>query len=170
MTLIIQNSNMQLIHSKNKSFNLECDICYKKINKTYFLCGTPCCKVFHINCIEQMMEQIKDCANETNDDPNYKCCYCRRHIEINNYLLQLFSHKLTAIHGQSYDIRDALKHVEFKMSMNECLEEDESLIIYELNNVSYIKKPKQPKRHLKKKRDCIPSKIRIKQNIGGRCR
>lgn len=164
-----QKSNMKLVNSKTKSFGLECYICFKKINKTYFRCGAPCSKVFHISCIEKMMEQTEESAYETDDEPNYRCCYCRRDIELNNYLLQLFEHKLIAIHSQSYDIRDALYHIEFKMSRNEPIEEnDESLLIYELFDISYIKKPKQPKRQILKKRNCIPRKIRIKQNIGGR--
>jgi hypothetical protein len=170
MTLNAQKSNMKLTQSKNKNVGLECDICYKKINKRYFQCGSPCSKVFHTDCIEKMMEQIEESANESDDEPNYRCCYCRRGIEINNYLLQLLSQKLIAMHGQSHDIRDALKHVEFKMDRNEYIEDDESLIIYELIDISYIKKPKQPKRQILKKRACVPRKITIKQNIGGRRR
>ena len=170
MTLNTQKCNLVLIHSKIKKCELYCDICYKKINKTYFQCGSPCSKVFHTNCIEKMMEQIEESANETDDEPNYRCCYCRRDIEINNYLLQLFAQKLIAIHGETHDIRDALKEVEYKISRNEYLEEDESLIIYELINISYIKKPKQSKRQILKKRVCMPRKIIIKQNIGGRRR
>ena len=170
MNLNTQKSNIKLIHSKIKSFGLECDICYKKINKTYFRCGSPCSKVFHTGCIEKMMEQIEESANETDDEPNYRCCYCRRDIEINNYLLQLFAQKLIAIHGETHDIREALKNVEYKMSRNEYLEDGESLTIYELIDTSYIKKPKQPKRQILKKRVCNPPKIRIKQNIGGRGR
>ena len=170
MTLNTQKSNLVLIHSKIKSTELDCDICYKKINKTYFRCGSPCSKVFHTGCIEKMMEQIEESANEADDEPNYRCCYCRRDIEINNYLLQLFAQKLIAIHGETHDIRDALKEVEYKMSKNEYLEDDESLLIYELIDISYIKKPKQSKRQILKKRVCNPPKIRIKQNIGGRRR
>ena len=147
MTLNTQKSNLVLIHSKIKSTELECAICYKKINKTYFQCGSPCSKVFHAGCIEKMMEQIEESANETDDEPNYRCCYCRRDIEINNYLLQLFAQKLIAIHGETHDIRDALKEVEYKMSKNEYLEDDESLLIYELIDISYIKKPKQSKQN-----------------------
>jgi len=116
------------------------------------------------------MEQVEENAYELDEEPNYKCCYCRRDIEINNYLLQLFSQKLIAMHGETHDIRDAIKQVEFKMGRNELLEEDESLEIYELIDISYIKKPKQPKRQILKKRVCMPRKIIIKQNIGGRRR
>jgi len=170
MTSNAQKSNIKLIHSKIKNVGLECEICYKKINKTYFQCGPPCSKVFHTGCIEKMMEQVEDNAYELDEEPNYKCCYCRRDIEINNYLLQLFAQKLIAMHGETHDIRDAIKHVEFKMGRNELLEEDESLEIYELIDISYIKKPKQPKRQILKKRVCMPRKIIIKQNIGGRRR
>ena len=67
MTLNTQKSNLVLIHSKIKSAELDCDICYKKINKTYFRCGSPCSKVFHTGCIEKMMEQIEESANEADD-------------------------------------------------------------------------------------------------------
>ena len=174
MTLNTPKSNLMLIHSKIKKVGLECDICYKRINKTYFRCGSPCSKAFHTGCIEKMMEQTEESANETDDEPNYRCCYCRRDIEINNYLLQHFSQKLIAMHGETHDIREALKKNVYMMMMGEYkydyLEDGESLTIYELIDTSYIKKPKQPKRQILKKRVCNPPKIRIKQNIGGRRR
>ncbi len=70
MTSNTQKSNLILIHSKIISTELECFICYKKINKRYFQCGSPCSKVFHTGCIEKMMEQTEESANETGNELN----------------------------------------------------------------------------------------------------
>jgi hypothetical protein len=162
---------MSLMRSITKRCHeLECSICYKSINKTYFECGAPCGKIFHTGCIEKMMEQTEEAAYESDEEPNYRCCYCRRNIDENNCLLQHFAHRLLILHKESYDVRDALNRVKFLMTTNGKPEEDESFEYYQLINIVYVKKPKQPNREILKKHVRAPRLIRSNQNIGGRRR
>jgi hypothetical protein len=150
---------------------LDCSICYKKINKKFFVCSAPCGKVFHTSCIEKMLEQIEETANESEEEPNFRCCYCRRDIDIDNYTLQLFAQHLITLHNCSHDASDAIKRVDFLIKNNEKLDEDESFEYYQLiTHGNDMKKPKQPKRQIFKKKVHAPRQIRIKQNIGGRRR
>jgi hypothetical protein len=58
----------------------------------------------------------------------------------------------------------------FLMKNNEKPDEDECFTYYELYDKNYYKKPKQPKREILKNPIQAQSRIRIKQNIGGRRR
>ena len=168
-----KNSNMKLmmIVKTAEYVEMECSICYTKINKKYFECGEPCGKVFHTGCIEKMLEQIDEHANETEEEPNYRCCYCRRDIDIDNYGLQLVGQHLVELHNCcSYDVIGAIKRIEFLIKNNQKPDEDESFVYYELRDNVYMKKPKQPKREILKKHIRMPRQIRVKQNIGGRRR
>lgn len=168
-----KNSGIMLMTTIKNAECLEqdCAICYKKINKKYFECSAPCGKVFHTSCIEKMMEQIEETANETDEDANFRCCYCRRDIDVDNYMLQLFANHLITLDKTSYDVRDAMKRVAFLMKTNEKPDEDESFDYYQLiRYVNYMKKPKQPKRQILKKQLHSPRQFRVKQNIGGRRR
>lgn len=166
-----KNSNMLLMTTVgNECVDLECDICYKKINKKFFQCGTPCGKVFHTGCIEKMLEQSNEVAYESDEEPNFRCCYCRRDINIDNYVLQLIAQHLIELSRCSHNVLNALKRVEFLIQNNEKLHEDESFEYYEFRDNAFIKKPKQPKRQKLNMRIRMPRQIRIKQNIGGRRR
>jgi hypothetical protein len=168
-----KNSNMLLLMSTIKNapcLQMDCDICYKTINKKYFECGAPCGKVFHIGCIEKMLEQIEETANEVDEDPNFRCCYCRRGIDLANYGLQLFAQELVNLHRGSYDVYDAIRRVNFLIKNNKNPDEDETFDYYELRDNAFIKKPKQPKRQNLKPLVRMPKQFRIKQNIGGRRR
>ena len=167
-----KNSNILLMTTiKNAPcVEMDCDICYKKINKKFFQCGAPCGKVFHTGCVEKMLEQIEESALDADEEPNFRCCYCRRGIDIDNYTLQLFGQHLVELHGSSHDVSDAIRRVEYLIKNNEKLDEDESFEYYEMHDISHVKKPKQPKREILKKHVRMPRQIRIKQNIGGRRR
>jgi len=174
MSFNIKKSNMKLMRSiKNECIHLECSICYKKINKTYFICGEPCSKVFHIACIQKMMDQIEETAYDSIDDPdeepNYRCCYCRRDIHYDNYMLQLFEHQFTILHGISYDAQDAIDRINHYIKTDDKKDQEETFKIYDLIDMSYIKQPKQPKRQFLIK-NVLPRRIITKQNIGGRRR
>jgi hypothetical protein len=167
-----KNSNMLLMTTiKNAPcVEMDCDICYKKINKKFFQCGAPCGKVFHTGCVEKMLEQIEESAFDADEEPNFRCCYCRRDIDIDNYTLQLFGQHLVEMHGCSHDVSDAIRRVEYLIKNNEKLDEDESFEYYEMRDITHVKKPKQPNREILKKHVRMPRQIRIKQNIGGRRR
>jgi hypothetical protein len=167
-----KNSNMTLMApiKNSKCMELDCSICYKKINKNYFVCGAPCRKVFHPGCIEKMLKQSEESAYEADEEPMFRCCYCRRDIDLDNYDLQLFAQHLIALNNYSYDVHDALKRVVFLLKNNEKPDDDEAFEYYELRDNTYVKKPKQPKREILKKRVSNPRQFRIKQNIGGRRR
>jgi hypothetical protein len=166
-----KNSNMTLKAIKsNTCVDLECSICYKRINKTFFECGAPCGKVFHTGCLEQTMVQTEEDANENNREADYKCCYCRRDINLNSYKLQHLAREMMTLPPALYDVSDALQRVVFLMKNNENPDEDECFTYYELYDKNYYKKPKQPKREILKNPIQAQSRIRIKQNIGGRRR
>jgi hypothetical protein len=165
------NSNITLMKSFTKScVDLECAICYKPINKTYFECGAPCSKTFHTGCMDKMMEQIEETADDSDEEPMYRCCYCRRDIDSDNYMLQLFAKQLITLQSCSHDVTDALSRVEYLIENNQKPDEDESFEYYELRDNTFIQKPKQPKRQILKKHVHKPRQNRIKQNIGGRRR
>ena len=165
-------SNMLLMTTVGNAgcTEMDCAICYKKINKKYFECGAPCSKVFHTGCIEKMLLQIEETANEVDEDPNFRCCYCRRGIDLDNYGLQLFAQELIELDRGSYDVYDAISRIRFLIKNNKKPDEDETFDYYELRDKAFIKKPKQPKRQNLKPLVRMPRPIRIKQNIGGRRR
>jgi hypothetical protein len=178
------NSNMLCLQTNKMHFTEkeECAICYKVINKTYFKCGTPCSKLFHLACIEQMFDQIKNAALLYQQKPNYRCCYCRRAISLKNYRLQLLKQHLMNLHAYTYDVRSAVKQIDSILRTNtnnnnnnqqlqhyHQLEHDEhdehdDLYIYELYNISYIQKPKQTKRLILKQPNHTPPLIRLKHH------
>ena len=154
--------------------NLECSVCYKKINRTYFVCGAPCTKVFHTACVEKMLEQTEAAAYAAGAEAEHKCCYCRRAINLRNYILHLFALRLILLRNSGYyDVTDALYKVKLMIGSytgKEKPDEDMSYEIYELRDTSYFKKPKQP--NLNKKNSFVRTqpRVHIKQNIGGRRR
>ncbi len=157
--------------------DLECAICYKKINRTYFVCSSPCNKVFHTACMDKMMEQTEEAAYEANAEAVHKCCYCRRTIGLRNYRIQLFVRHLSVLRNMGYyDVSDALRKLKtaydfvYVPGKNDKPEEDESYEIYEIRDNNYIKKPKEAKRAIFKKTIQKQPRIHIKQNIGGRRR
>jgi len=188
MNGVSKTSEMVLIHTKSRH-HLECSVCYKSINATFFKCSNPCNKVFHVNCIEQMIEQTRESAYEMDTKAHHRCCYCRRDIDINKVRLNLFARFLQTLEsGYSYDASTALKHVQKKLkkkdkpfdnSTTESEDDDDdddesSYEIYQLTSIQRIEKPKQSKNAEFKNIAKNPSKNRrhivIKQNIGGRRR
>ena len=190
MSCVSKTSNMVLIHTK-KTHDLECSVCCKSINATFFQCSNPCNKVFHVNCIEQMIEQTRESAYEMDTKAHHRCCYCRRDIDINKVRLNLFARFLQTLYsGYSYDVCNALKHVQHKLQKkdkpfdasttesedmsDDDYESDELYDIYQLISIRRIEKPKQSKnaefKNIANGNNKFRKHIVIKQNIGGRRR
>ena len=154
---------------RNTCTELECAICYAPIKKVYFMCSAPCNKVFHTNCLEQAMEQTQETALDADEEPEHKCCYCRRQIDVDHYLLQLYGRYLKTLGASgAYDISEAMELVKEQLQ-NGQVDDNAEYIIYELRDKYYQKKPKQAKNQIKQKTTSVP-RMRIKQNIGGRRR
>ena len=168
-----QSTPQLMISIKKHCMNLECSVCYKKINRTYFICSSPCNKVFHMDCMYKMMDRTEEAAYEANEYPQHKCCYCRRSINMRNYLLKNYADTLLISRNTGYyDVSNPMyKVVQYKS----CVfmgkpEEDISYENYELIDTTRIKKPKQA--NLKKKQTFVRKqpRVHVKQNIGGRRR
>jgi hypothetical protein len=152
------------------SNDLECAICYTPIVKTFFMCSAPCGKVFHVSCMEQTIEQTEEVASEMDQEPEHKCCYCRRTFNIKMYSLQLLGRYFINLKAGGYNVEAALDAIRTQLKNGE---EEEFIVynIYEMCDLSYMKKPKQSKRAVfQKKTVKYQPRIRIKQNIGGRRR
>ena len=166
-------SNMELYAiTKNTISDLECSICCKAIQKTFFQCGAPCNKIFHVSCMEQMIERTIDAAWEEDKEPEHKCCYCRREIDINQYMLQLTVRQLTTLKaGGCYYVGAALTQLKYQMANGDA-DEDIEYEIFEIRPNYYEKKPKQAKKtaYAKKTATTKQPRMRVKQNIGGRRR
>ena len=162
-----------MIPVKNHSLNLECSVCYKKIYRDYFVCSAPCNKVFHVSCMEKMMNETKQAAYEADEEPQHKCCYCRRSFDRQNYLAQLWGRHLIMLRNTGYyDVSDAWCKLQ-RMIKNDgsiLFEEHVSCEVYELRDITRVKKPKQA--NLKKKQTFVRKqpRVHVKQNIGGRRR
>lgn len=112
----------------------ECAICYKRINKDVFICSEPCNKIFHPNCIERMMD-------ETAYGNLHRCCYCRREIQMDSYLKEMYINALMKMKAGGYCIDEALQMIELNG-----VNQDEGYAIYLLMSPEYVKKPKQTKK------------------------
>ena len=168
-----QSTPQLMISIKKHCMNLECSVCYKKINRTYFICSSPCNKVFHMDCMYKMMDRTEEAAYEANEYPQHKCCYCRRSINMRNYLLKNYADTLLISRNTGYyDVSNPMyKVVQYKS----CVfmgkpEEDISYENYELIDTTRVKKPKQA--NLKKKQTFVRKqpRVHVKQNISGRRR
>jgi hypothetical protein len=128
-----------------------------------------------VNCMEQSLEQTADAAWEADVEPEHKCCYCRRHIDLDKYQLHLFARRLMVLRANKHDVSDALTHIRQQL-ITGIIDDDEDTeySIYEIRDMSnHMKKPKQSKHaEYQKKMSAAkkPQQIRIKQNIGGRRR
>jgi hypothetical protein len=174
METVKTESNIKLqVIPKNTCSELECAICYAPIKKVFFKCSAPCNKVFHTNCLEQAMEQTQETAFDHDEEPEHKCCYCRRQIDVDDYLLQIYARHLETLNASGcYDVREAIEQVDAQME-NGQVDEDVEYVIYELRDTSFQKKPKQAKNQKNQNKHQSQQKtprMRIKQNIGGRRR
>ncbi len=162
-------SNMELfmIH-KNTYMELECGICYKSVQKAYAKCSAPCNKVFHLSCMEKILDQTEEAAYEEDVEAEHKCCYCRRCIDTKHYGLQHSALILLQLKNGGYNVREAIEKVKIDIIFNDA-ESDYVYNYYYMKPMSYQKKPKQAKRSAPKKITKQP-RIHIKQNIGGRRR
>ena len=126
-----------------------------------------------MGCMEKMMDQTEEVAYEANEYPQHKCCYCRRSINMQNYLLKNYELKMLVSRNTGYyDVSNPMYKVR---QYESCVfrgkpEQDISYDIYELIDTTRIKKPKQA--NLKKRHTFARKqpRIHVKQNIGGRRR
>ena len=116
MSCVSKTSNMVLIHTK-KTHDLECSVCCKSINATFFQCSNPCNKVFHVNCIEQMIEQTRESAYEMDTKAHHRCCYCRREMDMKNHSLEVFMNQLLELKKQGYYVDDAIKQAIYNSTL-----------------------------------------------------
>jgi hypothetical protein len=119
------------------------------------------------------MEQTQETAFDRDEEPEHKCCYCRRKIDVDDYLLQIYARHLDTLNASGcYDVREAIDQVEAQME-NGQVDENAEYVIYELRDTSFQKKPKQAKNQKNQNKPQQKQKaprMRIKQNIGGRRR
>ncbi len=132
----------------NKSEDPECDICYKRISNKVFVCAEPCSKTFHMACLESMINHLEDNSiDEGKEIASYRCCYCRREFDINQYELSIFVQKLLHFKSHGYHIGNAIQSA----TLNAITYEDDynteySYDVYLPVDSSFIKTPKQSKR------------------------
>ena len=119
----------------------ECAICYKRIQKDVFICSEPCNKLFHPSCLERMMDETELTAYQYQKDTLHRCCYCRREIQMETYLKEVYVNALMKMKAGGYNVDEALQLIE----MNG-INEDEGYAIYLLTPTEHIKKPKQAKK------------------------
>jgi hypothetical protein len=125
-----------------------------------------------------MIRQTIIAAYEAEEKPHYKCCYCRRSLDMRDYLVQFYIRYVRMLMKTGcYTFLEAWHKFElinpddsilYKESIS--FEDVGSYHIYEVGDIAHIKKPKQP--NLKKKHTFVRKQPRVyvKQNIGGRRR
>ncbi len=96
---------------------IECAICYKRIYNKVFVCTEPCNKTFHPSCLDKMIEQLEETAYENEYKPNYRCCYCRREMDMKNYSLEILMRHLLELKGQGYYVDDAIQQAIYNSSL-----------------------------------------------------
>ena len=173
---ISSQSHLTIVNIKKNTFvDFECSICYKSITtKSFVQCSAPCEKVFHTVCIEKMIDQTEATCYEDDTEPQHKCCYCRRSINLYAYGLQISARQLFCLSHGGYNVNEAMDqlHQEIKKISNgeeEAVNDDLSFSVYELRNLHDERKPKQNNRMASKKIN-KQRRIHFKQNIGGRRR
>jgi hypothetical protein len=142
----------------------ECSICYKPIQKKLFICSSPCNKIFHPSCLEKHFEQTAnafyDENYDNNDEPVFRCCYCRRTTNINAYLLEVFADNLVSMQKSGcYSVEDALHNVCEDLKNNTDGDYNFDYEIYMLTDIRRVKKPKQSKRVV------VGNKLKIKNKM-----
>jgi len=157
--------------AKNTCSSRECSLCYKPITKTFFACSAPCNKIFHVSCMEQSMEQTEQAAWEADEDPQHKCSYCRRQIDVEKYMLHLMARRLFTLKAGGHEVSTSIQLIKNQLKTGILEDDDFEYAIYEIRDTFYVKKPKQSKRaECKKKPAHMKQRITIKHNIGGRRR
>ena len=165
-------SNMDLysVLKNTGTSELECSVCFKGIQKTFFQCSAPCDKVIHVACMEKMIERTNEAAWEAGRKAEHKCCYCRREINIDCYILQRFARHLATLKSRAcYDVSNALDDILEQLAAGK-IDNDLEYEIYEIPPAFHQKKPKQAKRTMAKNPAIKQVRMRVKQNIGGRRR
>ena len=105
------NQSVQLCLAKCNGTEIECAICYKRIYKTVFTCSEPCNKKFHMQCVEKVIDQTEESAYMAYKKPQYKCCYCRRELDMDRYYYDIYMRELSGLRAGGYDIREAVQKV-----------------------------------------------------------
>lgn len=153
---------------------IDCDICYKRIQKNVFVCNEPCNKTFHPACLEKMVDQLEETAWEEEKEIEYRCCYCRREFDFKAYQRELFGRHLLGLKANGYNVNEAIRQLcqedEAAIAGNEEEEHDKEYSVYVPLDTSYIKKPKAGKRALFKKPTAyqVRSRKGKKQCVGAR--
>ena len=159
------NQSVQLCLAKCNGTEIECAICYKRIYKTVFTCSEPCNKKFHMQCVEKVIDQTEESAYMAYKKPQYKCCYCRRELDMDRYYYDIYMRELSGLRAGGYDIREAVQKVNEFMAnkkanaidananaieadASETDDDEEELIfnVYIPLDTSHIKQPKQSNR------------------------
>ena len=164
------NMDFYAIAKNSGTCELECSVCFKGIQKTFFKCGAPCGKIFHASCMEQMIERTNEVAWGEDKEAEHKCCYCRREINIDSYILQRFTRHLNTLKASGcWEVSTALGQIRDQLISGN-FNEDLEYQLFEIHRIYHEKKPKQTKRTLAKKQPIKQPRMRVKQNIGGRRR
>ena len=96
---------------------IECAICYKRIYNKVFVCTEPCNKTFHPDCLDKMIEQLEETAYENEIKTSYRCCYCRREMDMKNHSLEVFMNQLLELKKQGYYVDDAIKQAIYNSTL-----------------------------------------------------
>jgi hypothetical protein len=164
----IQIKNFKPTVEVKEAGKYECAICYKAINKTCFVCSDPCNKVFHQACLEEAFQQAEDNADEEDEVAEHRCCYCRRHVNMNQYELELMGHTLRSLRNSNgYSVQDALDLIQYNITNDIENEDDEFNIYLPKNQSNDERKPKQSKQAVYKNK--IKSRhLSVRKNYGMR--
>jgi hypothetical protein len=140
--------SFKLLHVKtaNDCKQLECAICYKGINKAYFICSEPCNKVFHMGCLDEAFKNVAETAYYNDEEAVQRCCYCRRHVNFDNYELETLAHELRTIqYSKCYQVEDALALIKHNIEHNIIFDQDDEYVVYGPKYMPQKKQPKEPK-------------------------
>jgi hypothetical protein len=163
---------MSFVRANKIQSDFECAICYKKINKTAFVCSNPCSKVFHPTCLEETFIQHDENAEDEETAAQQRCCYCRRHVNMDHYELELFGQQLRALRDSNgYDVHDALCLIQYNIKNNTSDDDHDVYDIYlPKNQTNEERKPKQSKKaaYQKNKKTHVVPRVAIRNNYSKR--
>ena len=150
-TIHLKLVDVAKLNKEHETERTECDICYKVIWKEAFVCSSPCNKKFHINCLDTVFQNDNDNSRMYDVPEIFRCCYCRREVDIARFFLEIFVKDLNKLHKQGYNVTKALS---ITNSMIDGTIEPEPLEheIYLQKNISYFKTPKKSKKSQFKQR------------------
>jgi hypothetical protein len=151
----------------------ECAICYGRINKCALVCSSPCNKFYHQSCLETTIENQETAFFETyepEDDADedeeiqapIRCCYCRREVNTDAYVLDLQLKQLRSLQAGGYEVSESIEKI---INANGILPEDEDAFdieYYTLIDCRRYKKPKTSVRATYKQKQKRPHVMQFK--------